>query len=71
MGDTHFAESDPEYFRREILPGLAGVTLAEIMAATGISKAFASQVRAGKFTPHVSTWLSLGRLVHESTGPSA
>ena len=71
-GDTHPVESgDPEYFRREILPGLAKVTLAEIMAATGISKAFASQVRAGKFTPHVSTWPALGRLVGGSTGPSA
>jgi len=62
--DTHQVEScDPEYFHREILPGLAKVTLAEIMAATGISKAFASQVRAGKFTPHVSTWPAIGRLI--------
>jgi hypothetical protein len=38
------------------------VKLAEIMAATGISKAFASQVRGGKFTPHQSTWPNLVRL---------
>jgi len=55
-------EYDPDYFRREILPGLAEVKLADIMAAAGISKAFASQVRAGKFTPHVSTWADLSRL---------
>ena len=71
-GDTHPVESnDPKYFCREILPGLAKVTLAEITAATGISKAFASQVRAGKFTPHASTWRALERLVGDSTGPSA
>ena len=54
---------DPEYFRKEILPGLAAVTLAHIMTETGLSKAFASQVRAGKFTPHQSTWSSLAQLV--------
>ena len=70
-GGNHPVESsDPEYFRREILPGLAKVTLAEIIAAIGISKAFASQVRDGKFTPHVSTWPALQRLVGDSTGPS-
>ena len=55
-------EVDPEYFRREVLPGLAKVKLADIMAAAGISKAFASQVRAGRFTPHASTWSALSRL---------
>jgi len=55
-------EYDPDYFRREILPKLAKVKLAEIMAAAGISKGYASQVRAGKYTPHVSTWAALGQL---------
>ncbi len=54
---------DPDLFRREILPGLASVKLADIMAAAGISKGYASNVRAGKFTPHVSTWGALARLV--------
>jgi len=31
--------------------GLAKVKLVDIMAAAGISKSFASQVRAGSFTP--------------------
>jgi predicted RNA-binding Zn-ribbon protein involved in translation (DUF1610 family) len=69
QGDTEVADSD--YFRREILPGLTEVKPSEIMAATGISKAFASQVRAGKFTPHVSTWPALARLAGDSTGTSA
>lgn len=50
---------DPDYFRRRVLPGLKGVNLADIMEAAEISKGYASQVRAGKFTPHVSTWTKL------------
>ena len=52
-----------DYFRQEILPGLAKVKLADIMVVTGFSKAFASQVRSGKFTPHESTWSDLHRLI--------
>jgi CRISPR-associated endonuclease Cas1 len=53
---------DPGLFRREILPGLKGVRLAAIMEAAGISKGYASQVRSGKFTPHVSMWAALAQL---------
>ncbi len=41
--------------------------LADIMAAAGISKGYASNVRAGKFTPHVSTWGALADLVRTET----
>jgi hypothetical protein len=62
---------DPELFRREILPRLRTVRLSEIVEATGMSKAFASQVRAGKFTPHVSTWTAFAGLVEiEIKAPS-
>jgi CRISPR-associated endonuclease Cas1 len=54
---------DPELFRREILPRLTKVKLAEIAEATGCSKAYASDIRRGKWTPHVSTWAALGALV--------
>jgi len=57
------ATYDPELYRREILPRLGSVKLADITAAAGISKGYASQVRAGKATPHVSTWGALARLV--------
>jgi hypothetical protein len=50
---------DPELFRREILPRLAGVKLSEIVAAAGCSKASASDIKRGKWTPHVSTWGAL------------
>lgn len=56
-------EYDPELFQREILPGLVGVKLAEIVEAIGFSKSYASGIRAGKQTPHVSTWGALAGLV--------
>ena len=52
---------DPELFRREILPRLALVKLSEIAEAAGCSKAYASDIRRGKWTPHVSTWAALLR----------
>jgi CRISPR-associated endonuclease Cas1 len=54
---------DPELFRREILPRLRTVPLAEIMAVAGCCKASASDYRRGKRTPHVSTWAALVELV--------
>jgi hypothetical protein len=57
---------DPEWFRRDILPGLATVKLSEIVEAAGGSKAYASDIRRGKWTPHVSTWPALSTLGHEA-----
>jgi hypothetical protein len=56
------APFDEERFRRYILPGLQQATLAQIMAATGFSKSFASAVRRGRYVPHVSTWPALAEL---------
>ena len=53
---------DPEWFRRDVLPRLAGVKLSEIVEEAGCSKAYASDIRRGKWTPHVSTWGALARL---------
>ncbi len=50
---------DPDYFAREILPRLQGVKLTQIMEAAGASKSYASTIRSGRFTPHVSTWRAL------------
>ncbi|MGD0343619.1 MAG: CRISPR-associated endonuclease Cas1 [Acidimicrobiales bacterium] len=54
---------DREIFRRDILPGLATIPLAEIARAAGCSKAYASDIRRGKWTPHISTWPALAHLV--------
>jgi CRISPR-associated endonuclease Cas1 len=62
---------DPEYFRREVLPRLGRVKIAGIMEAAGISKGYASNVRAGKYIPHVSTWPALARLVGLDAGKHA
>ena len=59
---------DPDLFRREILPGLKGVKLSAIVEATGISKGYASNVRSGKYTPHVSTWRALAELLGNKVG---
>jgi transcriptional regulator with XRE-family HTH domain len=39
------------------------VKLSEIAEAAGCSKAYASDIRRGKWTPHVSTWAALEQLV--------
>lgn len=49
-----------------IVAGLANVKLADIVLATGLSKSFASAVRAGKYRPHPSHWPSLARLAEDS-----
>ena len=54
---------DPDLFRRDILPRLALVKLSEIAEAAGCSKAYASDIRRGKWTPRVSTWAALARLL--------
>ena len=51
--------NDPELFRRDIRPRLGGPNLAESMEAAGCAKSYASDVRRGKWTPHVSTRAAL------------
>jgi CRISPR-associated endonuclease Cas1 len=53
---------DPELFRRDILPRLATLKLMDIAEAAGCSKASASDIRRGKWAPHVSTWRGLALL---------
>ncbi len=50
---------DPEWYATDVLPALADVKLAAIVAATGWSKSYASVVRRGRYIPHVSTWPAL------------
>jgi hypothetical protein len=57
------ADVDPAIYRERIWPKLAGVKLAEIMEATGYSKDHCSTIRAGTWTPHVSIWPALAKLV--------
>jgi hypothetical protein len=61
---------DTELFRREILPRLGTVKLSEIAEAARCSKAYASDIRRGKWTPHVSTWAALAELADSKIGGS-
>jgi hypothetical protein len=54
---------DPTIYRERIFPALASIKLAQIMEATGYSKGYCSTIRAGTWTPHVSTWPALAALV--------
>ncbi len=47
----------------DILPRLAAVKLSEIAEAASCSKAYPSDIRRRKWTPHLSTWAALGALV--------
>jgi hypothetical protein len=58
---------DRELFRREILPKLQTVRLSEIADTAGCSKASASDIRRGKWAPHVSTWAALSFLAGFAT----
>jgi len=54
---------DPAIYRERIWPKLGAVKLADIMEATGYSKGHCSTIRAGTWTPHVSTWPALALMV--------
>jgi hypothetical protein len=58
----HPGERDIAWFKREIAPKLDGFTLAEIAAATGLSLAACSRIRAGVRVPHPRNWEALREL---------
>ena len=53
---------DRDWYRRAVLPLLAGHRLSEITAAANCSKGYASTIRKGTYVPHVSTWTALAEL---------
>jgi hypothetical protein len=65
------ARTDPEAFRREILPGLQQVKLTEIMRATGMAKSSASMVRSGMRVPALRHWRALAELARDRRLPTA
>jgi hypothetical protein len=60
------AAVDPDVFRSQVLPELAGVPLREIIAATGCSKSSASSYRSGRGVPHPMHWAALATLASQS-----
>jgi hypothetical protein len=59
----HPGKRDEAWFKREVAPKLDAFTLAEIAAATGLSLAACSRVRAGARAPHPRHWTALLALV--------
>jgi hypothetical protein len=53
---------DPRVFSDEILPGLRGLAINDLVAATGLSDHYCSLIRLGKKVPHARHWEALGRL---------
>ncbi|HVB57067.1 MAG TPA: hypothetical protein VNE63_11645, partial [Candidatus Acidoferrales bacterium] len=50
-------------YREQIQPKLATFTVSAITSALGISKPYATDIRAGKRVPHPRHWLALAQLV--------
>ena len=61
---------DTEWYRRDVLPGLAGVTLTAIAKATAVSTSSASKWRAGRRVPHARHFAALAALVRQGPNPS-
>jgi CRISPR-associated endonuclease Cas1 len=59
----HPGQRDEAWFKREIVPKLDAFTLAEIAAATSLSLAACSRIRAGARVPHTRHWQALLALV--------
>lgn len=58
----HPGQRDEAGFKREIAPKLDAFSLAEIAAATGLSLAACSRIRAGAKVPHPRHWDALRKL---------
>jgi CRISPR-associated endonuclease Cas1 len=50
---------DPAVFTSEILPGLRGLPIGSLVAATGLSEHYCSLIRLGKRVPHPRHWEAL------------
>jgi hypothetical protein len=51
-----------EFYETKIYPLLANVPRSEISTALGVSKTYASEIRAGKSLPHPRHWQTLAKL---------
>ena len=67
----HPGQRDEAWFKREIAPKLDGFSLREIAAATGLSLAACSRIRAGARVPHPRHWGALVKLVNKAITLSA
>jgi hypothetical protein len=54
---------DEKFFRTQIQPRLAAVTVPIIVTTLSVSEPYATRIRAGRCVPHPRHWLALARLV--------
>jgi hypothetical protein len=59
------APTDPDHFRREILPVIQTVPLRALAAASGLSLRYCALIRSGQRVPHARHWPQL-----QAVGPS-
>jgi hypothetical protein len=65
-GKNPNSEHPPAEAFGSIRRGLADVKLTAIMAAAGLAKSSASQIRSGRTVPHVRHWSALAALARDS-----
>ena len=53
---------DAAQFKRDVLPNLATITLRQLQAATGLSRALCTKIRRGDVVPHPRYWEALEEL---------
>jgi CRISPR-associated endonuclease Cas1 len=57
--EREHSRTDPEVFRRKILPVLRRVTVRRIAKATGLTTGYSSMIRRGVYVPHPRHWEAL------------
>jgi CRISPR-associated endonuclease Cas1 len=57
---------DEQFYREQIQPRLAAITVPTIVTTLSVSKPYATRIRAGRCIPHPRHWLTLARLVEVS-----
>jgi CRISPR-associated endonuclease Cas1 len=55
----HPAGPDLAFYRQEVLPGIQGVKLTQLVAQTGLTKSACSRIRSGEVVPHARHWEAL------------
>jgi ribosomal protein L37E len=59
--------TDPDWFRRDVVPRLHDVPLTTLARATGLTPGYLSQIRLGLKTPHRRHWQKVAAAVTEKT----
>jgi CRISPR-associated protein Cas1 len=59
-------KSDPETFRSEVLPKLAGIPTRRLVEVTGLTRAYCARVLKGESIPHPRWWASIRLLAPAS-----